>query len=92
MRNPVRTSEPVQETVGDTPKLEIALPEEACTAVFDHDGGYATSVQNLSAVTLSLVLEPNPYLQSTRPTAFCRRPAHSDSPNRAMSQRRNSGP
>ena len=32
---------------------QIALPEQACTAVFDHDGGYATSVRNLSGVTLS---------------------------------------
>jgi protocatechuate 3,4-dioxygenase beta subunit len=31
---------------------QLAL-EEACTAVFDHDDGYATSVRNLSGVTLS---------------------------------------
>jgi protocatechuate 3,4-dioxygenase beta subunit len=32
---------------------QIALPEDACTGVFDHDSGYADSVQNLSQVTLS---------------------------------------
>ncbi len=32
---------------------QIALPEQACTAVFGHDTGYATSVPNMSRVTLS---------------------------------------
>ena len=32
---------------------QIALPEQACTAVFGYDTGYATSVQNISGVTLS---------------------------------------
>jgi protocatechuate 3,4-dioxygenase beta subunit len=32
---------------------QIALPEQACTAVFAYDSGYATSVQNISQVTLS---------------------------------------
>jgi protocatechuate 3,4-dioxygenase beta subunit len=32
---------------------QIALPEQACTAVFAHDTGYAASVQNMSRVTLS---------------------------------------
>ena len=32
---------------------QIALPEQACTAVFTHDTGYSTSVQNMSRVTLS---------------------------------------
>ena len=32
---------------------QIALPEDACTAVFGHDTGYAASVQNMSNVTLS---------------------------------------
>ena len=31
---------------------QIALPEDACTAVFAHDSGYAASVQNMSRVTL----------------------------------------
>ena len=31
---------------------QIALPEDACTAVFAHDSGYAASVQNISRVTL----------------------------------------
>ena len=31
---------------------QIALPEDACTAVFAHDTGYAVSVQNISRVTL----------------------------------------
>jgi hypothetical protein len=33
MRNPVRTSEPVQETVGDTPKLEIALLRRSISGI-----------------------------------------------------------
>jgi protocatechuate 3,4-dioxygenase beta subunit len=32
---------------------QIALPEDACTAVFAHDSGYAASVQNMSRVTLA---------------------------------------
>ncbi len=32
---------------------QIALPEQACTAVYGYDTGYATSVQNMSQVTLS---------------------------------------
>ena len=32
---------------------QIALPEQACTTVFAYDSGYATSVQNISQVTLS---------------------------------------
>ena len=32
---------------------QIALPEQACTAVFGYDTGYAISVQNISGVTLS---------------------------------------
>ncbi len=32
---------------------QIALPEQACTAVFDYDSGYNASVQNMSQVTLS---------------------------------------
>jgi protocatechuate 3,4-dioxygenase beta subunit len=32
---------------------QIALPEQACTAVFAHDTGYVASVQNMSNVTLS---------------------------------------
>ena len=32
---------------------QIALPEEACAAVFAHDAGYDTSVRNMSDVTLS---------------------------------------
>ena len=32
---------------------QIALPEQSCTSVFDHDAGYAASVQNLSQVTLN---------------------------------------
>ena len=31
---------------------QIALPEDACTAVFAHDSGYAASVQNMSQVSL----------------------------------------
>ena len=31
---------------------QIALPEQACTAAFAHDTGYAKSVQNMSQVTL----------------------------------------
>jgi protocatechuate 3,4-dioxygenase beta subunit len=39
---------------GDNARLtsQIALPEDACTAVFAHDSGYAASVQNLSRVAL----------------------------------------
>ena len=32
---------------------QIALPEQACTAVFGYDTGYAASVPNMSRVTLS---------------------------------------
>jgi hypothetical protein len=32
---------------------QIALPEEACTAVFAHDTGYDTSIRNMSNVTLA---------------------------------------
>ncbi len=32
---------------------QIALPEDTCTAVFEHDSGYDASVQNLSNVTLN---------------------------------------
>jgi protocatechuate 3,4-dioxygenase beta subunit len=32
---------------------QIALPEQACTAVYGYDTGYAASVQNVSQVTLS---------------------------------------
>lgn len=32
---------------------QIALPEQACTAVYAHDTGYAASVQNMSQLTLS---------------------------------------
>ncbi|MXP23565.1 dioxygenase [Gordonia sp. HNM0687] len=32
---------------------QIALPEDACTEVFDHDSGYAQSISNMSNVTLS---------------------------------------
>jgi protocatechuate 3,4-dioxygenase beta subunit len=32
---------------------QIALPEQTCTAVFEHDSGYSASVQNMSQVTLS---------------------------------------
>ena len=32
---------------------QIALPEQACAAVYAHDTGYANSVQNMSQVTLS---------------------------------------
>jgi protocatechuate 3,4-dioxygenase beta subunit len=32
---------------------QIALPEEACKAVFAHDTGYADSVKNMSQVTLN---------------------------------------
>ncbi|MEO3761021.1 dioxygenase [Mycobacterium sp. B14F4] len=32
---------------------QIALPEEPCTEVFAHDPGYATSVRNLSRVSLA---------------------------------------
>ena len=40
---------------GDNARLtsQIALPEQACTAVFDFDSGYNASVQNMSQVTLS---------------------------------------
>ena len=31
---------------------QIALPEQACTAVFEHDAGYAASIQNMSRLTL----------------------------------------
>jgi protocatechuate 3,4-dioxygenase beta subunit len=32
---------------------QIALPEQACTSVYGYDTGYATSVQNMSGVTLN---------------------------------------
>ncbi|MET0992686.1 MAG: dioxygenase, partial [Mycobacterium sp.] len=32
---------------------QIALPEQACEAVYGYDTGYAASVQNMSGVTLS---------------------------------------
>jgi protocatechuate 3,4-dioxygenase beta subunit len=32
---------------------QIALPEQACTAVFAYDTGYATSVRNMSRLTLA---------------------------------------
>ena len=32
---------------------QIALPEQACTAVYGYDTGYAASVKNMSRVTLS---------------------------------------
>jgi protocatechuate 3,4-dioxygenase beta subunit len=32
---------------------QIALPEQACTAVYGYDTGYSASVQNMSQVTLS---------------------------------------
>ncbi len=40
---------------GETARLtsQIALPEQACTAVYGYDTGYATSVQNMSQVTLN---------------------------------------
>jgi protocatechuate 3,4-dioxygenase beta subunit len=40
---------------GDNARLtsQIALPELACRAVFEHDTGYAASMQNMSRVTLS---------------------------------------
>jgi hypothetical protein len=40
---------------GDNARLtsQIALPEQACTAVYGYDTGYTTSVQNMSGVTLS---------------------------------------
>jgi hypothetical protein len=31
----------------------MAVPEQACTAVYGYDTGYATSVQNMSQVTLN---------------------------------------
>ncbi|MEV0538301.1 dioxygenase [Nocardia salmonicida] len=40
---------------GDNARLtsQIALPQDACTAVFDADPGYVNSTRNLSGVTLS---------------------------------------
>lgn len=40
---------------GDNARLtsQIALPEQACQSVYDHDAGYATSVRNMSRLTLS---------------------------------------
>lgn len=40
---------------GDNARLtsQIALPEEACTVVYDYDSGYATSVGNMSSLSLS---------------------------------------
>lgn len=40
---------------GDNARLtsQIALPQDACTAVFDADPGYTNSTRNLSGVTLS---------------------------------------
>ena len=32
---------------------QVALPEDACTAVFAHDSGYSASTQNMSQVTLN---------------------------------------
>ncbi|GAB88674.1 dioxygenase family protein [Gordonia rhizosphera] len=32
---------------------QIALPEDACNAVFDHDSGYAQSVQNMTQISLA---------------------------------------
>ncbi len=40
---------------GDNARLtsQIALPEQACRAVYGYDAGYAASVQNMSQLTLS---------------------------------------
>lgn len=40
---------------GDNARLtsQIALPQDACTAVFDADSGYVNSTRNLSGVTLA---------------------------------------